>query len=159
MILEEDVSLNHSSLTPHRTSLTKRVQIFFQKSAERRLAIIDLKRHCIFSIRFGSTYSLFFTAVTLFYSIICTPLFTVPFHCSFSSYQCYHHVIQSRAFSEFYCSPVRVAIRPDESLLLVGWKVGVFSTFYNSWAKTFIIYNMSRNRGRGPERWGLLKKA
>jgi len=25
-----------------------------------------------------------------------------------------------RAFSEFYCSPVRVAIRPDESLLLVG---------------------------------------
>ena len=52
----------------HPTSLTKRVQIFFQTSTKRRLAIIDLIRDCMFLIRFDSTYSLFLTAVILFYS-------------------------------------------------------------------------------------------
>jgi len=33
--------------------------------------------------------------------------------------------MQSSVLGEFYCSPVLVAIRPDESLLLVGWNVGV----------------------------------
>jgi len=69
MILEKDVSLDHSSLIPYPTSLTKRVQIFFQKSTKRRLAIIDLIRDCIFLIRFDSTCSLFFAAVILFYSL------------------------------------------------------------------------------------------
>jgi len=36
----------------------------------------------------------------------------VPFQ---RSYQFYHYVIQSRAFSEFYCSPIRVAIRSGET--------------------------------------------
>ena len=49
MILENDVSLNHNSLIPHPKSLTKRVPIFFQKSTQRRLAIIDLTRDCVFS--------------------------------------------------------------------------------------------------------------
>ena len=43
--------------------------------------------------------------------------------------QCYHHVIQSHAFSGFQCFPARVAICPDESLLLVSWKVGVVFSF------------------------------
>ena len=92
-------------------------------------------RDCIFLIRFNWTYSLFLTAVILFYFTICSPLPTVPWK---GSYRCYHYVIQSRAFSVFYCSPVRVAISPDESLLLVGWNIGSFSKFYNSWAKTFV---------------------
>jgi len=46
--------------------------------------------------------------------------------------------MQSPAFGEFYCFPVVVAIRSEESLLLVGWHVGLFSKkFYNSWTKTF----------------------
>jgi len=43
-----------------------------------------------------------------------------------------------RAFSEFYCSPVRVAIRPDESLLLVGWNVGVAFKVLQELRKDFI---------------------
>jgi len=43
------------SLIPHPTSLTKKVQILFQKSAKRRLAIIDFIRGCIFLIRFDET--------------------------------------------------------------------------------------------------------
>jgi len=34
-------------------------------------------------IRFDSTYSLFFTAVISFYSVICLPLSTVPFQRSY----------------------------------------------------------------------------
>jgi len=33
--------------------------------------------------------------------------------------------MQSPAFGEFYCFPVVVAIRSEESLLLVGWHVGI----------------------------------
>jgi len=118
MILEKDISMNHFSLIPHPASLTKKVQIFFRKSTKGHSAIIDLIRDCIFLIRFDSTYSLFLkTAVILFYFTICSPLSAVP--CQ-GSYQFYHYVIQSRASSEFYCSPVRVAICPDKSLLLVG---------------------------------------
>jgi len=49
---------------------------------------------------------------------------TLPFQ---RCYQCYHSVMQSSAFGEFYCSPIFVVIYPDESLQLLGLKVGVFS--------------------------------
>ena len=69
-------------------------------------------------------FILFYLAVIL-YRFICSPLSNVPFQRN----QCYHHVIQSHAFSGFQCSPARVAICPDESLLSVGWNVGVVFTF------------------------------
>jgi len=69
---------------------------------------------------------------------ICTPLSTVAFQ---RSHQCYHYVIQSLVFSGFYCSPVRVAIRPDdESLLLLAETSVSFSKFYNSWTKTYNLF-------------------
>jgi len=144
MILEEDVSLNHSSLTPHPTSVTKRVQIFFQKSTKRRLAIIDLKRHCIFLIRFDSTYSLLCYFILLYY------LYSV-IYCAFST-----------SFSQLSMLSLRHPITRVQWILLLScssrhspwwWKPTV------SRAKTFVIYNMSCNRGCGPERWVLLKKA
>jgi len=67
------------SIKPWDYTLIDIAQIFFKKSTKRRLALIDLIRDYIFLIRFDSTYTLFFTAVILFYSIICTPLSTVPF--------------------------------------------------------------------------------
>ena len=57
-----------------------------------------------------------------------------------------HYVMQSRAFGEFYWSPVRVAIPPDISLMLVGWNVGVVYKFYNSWAKIFIKHDVFEGR-------------
>jgi len=68
--------------------------------------------------------SYFYFTVILF-CFICSPLSTVPLERN----QCYHHVIQSRAFSGFRCFPAGVANCHDESLLLVGWNVGVVFTF------------------------------
>jgi len=62
--------------------------------------------------RFSSVYSLFLSL--FFYFASCSPLSPLPFH------YCYHNVMQSRAFGEFYCSPVLVSIRPDDSLS-VSW--------------------------------------
>jgi len=69
-------------------------------------------------------FILFYLAVILF-RFICSPLSNVPLQHN----QCYHHVIQSCAFSGFQCFHARVAICPDESLLSVGWNVGVVFTF------------------------------
>jgi len=60
-------------------------------------------------------FILSYLAVILF-RFICSPLSNVPLQLN----QCYHHVIQSHAFSGFQFSPSRVAICPDESLLSVG---------------------------------------
>jgi len=68
--------------------------------------------------------SYFYFTVILF-CFICSPLSTVPLQRN----QCYPHLIQSRAFSGFQCSSARVAMCPDESLLSVGWNVGVVFTF------------------------------
>jgi len=65
----------------------------------------------------GLAYSLFLTAVGLFHFTICSMLSTLPFQ---RCYQCYHYVMQSCAFGEFYSSLVQVTIYPDESLQLVG---------------------------------------
>jgi len=81
----KDVSLNRFSLIPHPTSSTKKVQIFFHKSIKRRLAIIDYKPtfgyntrlHTFDSFWLSSAYSVFLTAVILFYFTICSPLSTV----------------------------------------------------------------------------------
>ena len=60
-------------------------------------------------------FILFYLAVMLF-RFICSPLSNVLLQRNL----CYHHVIQSHTFSVFQCSPARVAICPDESLLSVG---------------------------------------
>ena len=69
-------------------------------------------------------FILFYLAVILF-RFICSPLSNVLLQRN----QCYLHVIQSHAFNGFQCFPARVAICPDESLLSVGWNVGVVFTF------------------------------
>jgi len=40
----------------------------------------------------------------------------------------------------FYCSPVRVAIRPDVRLLLVGWNVGVVFKVLQKLSKDFYYW-------------------
>jgi len=67
----------------------------------------------------------YFTFAVILFRFICSHLSNLPLQRN----QCYHHVIQSRAFSVFQCFPARVAICPDKSLLSVGWNVGVVFTF------------------------------
>jgi len=77
-----------------------------------RLNVVSF--YCCYFIPFYILSCFYFTVI-LFCSI-CSLLSTVPLKRN----HCYHHVIQSRAFSGFQYFPARVAICPDESLLLVG---------------------------------------
>ena len=71
-------------------------------------------------------YILFYVYFTvILFCFICSPLSTAPLQRN----QCHPHVIQSCACSGFQCFPARVAICPDESLLLVCWNAGVVFTF------------------------------
>jgi len=74
-------------------------------------------------LRFSSVYSLFLSLFRIILSII-----SLAFH------YCYHYVMQSRAFGEFYCSPALVSIRPDDSLTVSWRKHGCRfqKFFYNS---------------------------
>jgi len=83
-----------------------------------------------------STYTLFL--LLLFYSYFTFYFYFTVFYSALSVLPyllCLFNVISvittscNRAFSGFQCFPVRVAICPDESLLLVGWNVGVVFTF------------------------------
>ena len=106
-------------INPHPTSLTKRVQIFFQTSTKRRLAIIDLIRDCMFLIRFDSTYSLFLTAVILFYSYSSSVIY-----CAFRNV-----VVSVITTSSYHARSVNFTALLLESPwwtpLIVGWNVGV----------------------------------
>ena len=86
----------------------------------------------------------FYFTVILF-CFICSPLSTVPLQRN----QCYHHVIQSRAFNGFQCFPARFAFCPGESLLLVGWNVGIVFTFTTVERRLLLFIHvtlMSRSR-------------
>jgi len=79
----------------------------------------------------------FYLAVISF-RFICSPLSNVPLQRNL----CYHYVIQSHAFSGFQCSPARVAIYPDESLLSVGWNVGVVFTFTTVKRRLLLLFRL-----------------
>ena len=120
---------------------TKKVQSVSQISIKRHLAMTDLIWYCVLISFLDSTHSLFllllfylhftfylfilFYLAVILFRFIGSPLSNVPLQRN----QCYHHVIQSHAFSGFQCFPARVASCPDESLLSVGWNVGVVFTF------------------------------